>query len=247
MTATASETLEVGGPSVSAVEWAPVARVNLLPREITEGRKFRRVQQGLAGVVVVTVALSGAAFWWSQQRVTDARESLQAVQATTTQLQARERSFAEVPATTAQVDAAIDARAWVMATDVPWYRYLTDLEAAAPKGVTFESLTVKVSGPTAAGPGAAAAPATPGTEAAANPFAPTNGIGTLALNGISGSYPQVADWMEALDKVAGLDVTELSNASGRSDAPEGEQTINFASGITITDQALSHRFDRKAS
>jgi Tfp pilus assembly protein PilN len=244
MTATAPETLEVAGPSVSAVEWAPVAKVNLLPREITESRRFRRVQQGLAGVVVVTVALSGAAFWWSQQKVTDARESLQTVQATTTQLQAKERSFAEVPATTAQVDAAIDARAWVMATDVPWYRYLTDLEAAAPKGVRFESLTVKVSGPVPAG---ATAPATPGTESSANPFAPTNGIGTLSLNGISGSYPQVADWMEALDKVAGLDVTELSNAAGRSDLPKGQQKINFASGITITDQALSHRFDRKAS
>ena len=169
MTQTAPETLAVEGPSVSAVEWAPVARVNLLPREIAESRRFRRVQQGLAGVVVLTVALSGAAFYWSQQKVSDARESLETVQATTVQLQAKQRSFAEVPTTLAQVDAAIDARAWVMATDVPWYRYLTDLRAAAPEGVDFKSVTVKVSGPA---PQSATAAATPGTESSDSPFVP---------------------------------------------------------------------------
>jgi hypothetical protein len=131
-----------------------------------------------------------------------------------------------------------------MATDVPWYRYLTDLESAAPKGVTFDSVTVKVSGPSPAG---AAGPATPGTEASSSPFAPPNGIGSLVLTGVTGTYPQVSDWMDALDKVAGLDVSELSNAAGRSDAPEDAQQISFSSGITITDEALTHRFDRKAS
>jgi Tfp pilus assembly protein PilN len=244
MTAAAPEVLEVEGSAVHAVEWAPVARVNLLPREISEGRRFRRVQQGLAGVVALTLVLAGFAFWWSQQRVSEARESLAAVQVTTAQLQTKQRSFAEVPTTIAQVDAAIDARALVMATDVPWYRYLTDLVAAAPKGVAFESVTVKVGGPNPAGAGA---PATPGTEASSNPFAPTNGIGALTLTGVTGTYPLVSDWMDALDSVAGLDVSELSNASGRSDASKESMQINFSSGITITDAALSHRFDRKAS
>jgi hypothetical protein len=51
--------------------------------------------------------------------------------------------------------------------------------------------------------------------------------------------------MDALDKIAGLDVSTLENATRATD-PE-DTDVTFSSGITVTDEALSHRFDRKAS
>ena len=49
--------------------------------------------------------------------------------------------------------------------------------------------------------------------------------------------------MLGLDEVAGLDVSTLANAATKED----RSGITFSSGITVTDEALSHRYDRKAS
>jgi len=242
MTAAATEQLEAEGPVVSRVDWAPVPRVNLLPREILENRRFRNVQVLLALVVVLTLALAGAAFWWSDRAVGDAREKLEVVQAQTVALQAKQRSYAAVPATLAELEYARTARETVMTNDVAWYRYLSDLADAAPTDVAFQTLSVKVPGPAAGG----AAAATPATESAtADPFLPAGALGTVTVTGISGTYPRVAAWMDALDKVAGLDVSTLENATRATD-PE-DTHVTFSSGITVTDEALSHRFDRKAS
>ena len=239
MTATASEEVEgVEAPAVSRVEWAPVARVNLLPKEIGERRRFRRVQQGLALVVVLTVCGAGAAVWWSQREVSDAQAELDTVQARTADLQRRRNDFADVPRVTAQVRAAEDARATAMTNDVPWYRYMTDLEAAAPDDVSFTAFTFTVPG------AAAAAQATTGAQSGnANLLAPADGVGAITLDGISGEYPDVARWMLGLDEVAGLDVSTLANAQTKEDG----SAVIFSSGITVTDEALSHRYDRKAS
>jgi Tfp pilus assembly protein PilN len=236
MTATASEEVEgVEAPAVSRVEWAPVARVNLLPKEIGERRRFRRVQQGLALVVVLTVCGAGAAVWWSQRQVSNAQTELETVQARTADLQKQRDSFAEVPRVTAQVNAAEVARETAMKNDVPWYRYMTDLKAAAPADVSFTSFTFNVPG--------SAATAAAAQAAAADPLAPTNGVGAVTLDGISGEYPDIARWMLSLDEVAGLDVSTLANAQTKED----RSAVVFSSGITVTDQALSHRYDRKAS
>jgi Tfp pilus assembly protein PilN len=242
MTAAATEQLEAEGPVVSRVDWAPVPRVNLLPREILENRRFRNVQVLLALVVVLTLALAGAAFWRSDRAVGDARESLEAVQAQTVALEAKQRSYAAVPQTLAELEYARTARETVMTNDVAWYRYLSDLADAAPTDVAFQSITLKVPAPGAAG----AAPATPATQSAtADPFLPAGALGTVTVTGISGTYPKVAAWMDALDKIAGLDVSTLANATRATD-PE-DTDVTFSSGITVTDEALSHRFDRKAS
>jgi Tfp pilus assembly protein PilN len=239
MTATSSTEIEATPqvPSVTRVEWAPIARVNLLPREISERRRFRRVQQGLALVVVVTLCGAGAAVWWSEREVTDAQRELDTVQARTADLQRQKDAFADVPKTTAQVRAAEEARATAMANDIPWYRYLGDLSSAAPDDVSFTTVTMTVPGVASAAQGAA-------VQGASNdPFAPTNGLGAVTIEGISGDYPDVAQWMDNLDDVAGLDVSTLANATAKEDG----SGISFSSGITVTQDALSHRYDRKAS
>ena len=246
MTAAATEQLETEGPVVSRVDWAPVPRVNLLPREIIENRKFRNVQVGLALVVVLTLVLAGAAFWWSDGEVAEAEEARDAAEAQTVLLRARQRSYAAVPETLAALDYAQTARQTVMTNDVTWYRYLSDLADAAPADVTFQSLTLTVprasESVTAAGGGTAAGAA--GDSATADPFLPAGALGAVSVQGISGTYPKVAAWMDALDRIAGLDVSTLESAARGSGT---DTAITFSSGITVTHEALSHRYDRKAS
>jgi Tfp pilus assembly protein PilN len=240
MTAPATEQLEVAGPVATRIDWAPVARVNLLPREILENRRFRHLQVALAFLVVLTLCGAGAALWWSQRTVSDAQDGLDAAQSQTVALQAKQRSYAAVPQTLAALDYAQTARATVMTNDVAWYRYMTDLEDAVPPGVAFSSLTFKIPGPAVSG--TAVAPAA--QSATADPFAPVGSLGTVSIQGISGTYPKVAQWMDALDKVTGLDVSTLESAIRQTDP---NTDITFSGGVTVTDKALSHRYDRKAS
>ena len=247
MTAPATEELEAEGPVVSRVDWAPAPRVNLLPREILENRRFRKVKAGLALVVVLTLVLAGAAFWWSDREVAEAEEARDAAQAQTSLLQARQRSYAAVPQTLAALDYAQTVRETVMTNDVAWYRYLSDLADAAPTDVSFDSLTLSVpraSESAAAAGGAGAGAAGAAADQSADPFQPAGALGSVAVQGISGTYPKVAAWLDAIDKIAGLDVSTLDSASRGS---ETDTSVTFSSGITVTDEALSHRYDRKAS
>jgi Tfp pilus assembly protein PilN len=213
----------------SRVDWAPVPKVNLLPPEIVEKRQFARRQKALAVVVVATIAAAGAATYLVEGQVASAQDELTAEQARTSTLQAEKSKYDEVPRVLAQVDAAKAARETAMGTDVPWYRFMNDVALSTPRSVWLTNLTVTVP------PSGAAAPST------VDPLAPA-GVGTLTVTGDASDFPTVAAWLEGLDQVAGVDGTAISQAAGGKDKP----TVAFTSSGSITPDALSHRYDRKA-
>jgi len=213
----------------SRVDWAPVPKVNLLPPEILEGRQFARRQKVLAVAVVATIATAGAVTYLAQGQVDSAQEELSLEQARTGTLQAEKAKYDEVPRVLAQVDAAKVARQAAMATDVPWYRFMNDLALSTPRSVWLQNLTVTI-------------PAATGTAVASNdPLAPL-GVGNVTVMGTASDYPTVASWLDGLDHVEGVDGTAISEASGNNDKPN----IDFNSSGSITPDALSHRYDRKA-
>jgi Tfp pilus assembly protein PilN len=241
MTAMAHDVQTESGPAISRVDWAPVPRVNLLPAEILEARRFRRMQGLLGAAVTLTLALAVLAVWWSQRAVSDAEEELAAVQARTTELQKQEQEYADVPKTIAEVEAAQEARAYVMANDILWHRYLGDLMSRKPDDVTFDSVTLTVSPPAAATDTAATAQ----TEAAAaeNPLIEP-GIGTVTLEGDADSYHDVAAWLDFLSALDGFGTSTLASAdAGESTGTTEETGVTYSSGVAITAEALSHRYD----
>jgi Tfp pilus assembly protein PilN len=222
--------------AVSArVDWAPVPRVNLLPPEIVEGRQFARRQKLLGCAIVATLAAAGAGVFYAQGQVTAAQDELALEQGRTTTLQAEKGKYDEVPRVLAQVDAAKTARQVAMATDVPWYRFMNDLALSTPRNVWLENVTVAIPAGTAA-----ATPTATDALAAA-------GIGTVTVTGKANDFPTVASWLEGLDQVSGVDGTAISQAQADTDkAQANEPLVGFTSGGSITPEALSHLYDRKA-
>lgn len=208
------------------VDWAPVPKVNLLPPEILDGRRFRGVQKMLAGAVLVTVTAAGLAFAWSLHGVGVARDELDATRARTAQLHTEEAKYADVPRILAQVDAAKKARQTALGSDVLWYRFFDDLAAATPDTVSLTTVSVALS--------------TNGATASADPLTPT-GIGTVTFAGSGKRFPDVAAWLESVASVHGLDGSSLQSATRSAD----DGTVTFASKIVVDDSALSHRFDGK--
>lgn len=231
---TITDTASVAAPVVQPVEWAPVPRVNLLPPEILAARGFRTVQRGLALALAGTVLACGGLVWWAGAGIDGAQEQLDAERAVTTGLRAEQSRYAEVPQVLSAVEAAETARQTAMATDIAWHTVLYDVSVVTPPTMWLQSLTSSVP--------------MPGANASAPTAGPldTPGAGVLTVTGQAPGFQDVADWLDAVDTVEGLDASILDTAVKDVEADDGPPYVTFTTHITVTSDAFTHRFDRKA-
>jgi Tfp pilus assembly protein PilN len=229
-----SETLPVEAGPVR-IAWASVPRVNLLPIEIIDARRFRRTKIMMAATVLGAVVVASAGVLWAQAGVNAANDDLAASESRVTSLQNEQTRYAAVPQVAAQLDAANNARTQAMGTDVLWYRYLNDVRDAQPTNVKLDSLTLTLTATSAS------AVAGPSADVLSTP-----GIGTIQTAGTAAQYSQVSAWLEALNKLGGTSSSRLSTASKATDVDDPTKAVTFAVGAVITSDALSHRYDKKA-
>jgi Tfp pilus assembly protein PilN len=184
----------------------------------------------LASVVAATIVVCVLATVWAQHQVGVANRELGVVAARTTQLQAQARAYAEVPRVLARVDSAKAARERAMSTDVLWYRFLDELAVSTPTTVWLGTLNIAM---------------TDGANAVAKDPLTPSGYGEVTVTGTATRFPEVAQWLTSVVTVRGMDVSRLQTATLK----EGEKSagkIAFTSAVTVTADALSHRYDRKA-
>jgi len=232
MTETATLTKATATP-LRRSDWASVPRVNLLPPEITQARRFVRLQRQLAAVVLVAVTGCAAGAWWAQTRVGSAQAELDAARSQTAGLQADKAKYAEVPQVSAQIDAALATREQAMAGDVLWSTYLNDVALATSTNVWLTSMSIGLAGTDAT------------AASSSGPLAPA-GVGSVQISGQASSLPDVAAWLESLDGIAGIKGSALASATRDGTAGSGG-LVTFSSTSVLTPDALSHRYDRKAS
>jgi Tfp pilus assembly protein PilN len=212
-------------------------RVNLLPPEVHQARKLRKLQLGLgAGVAVVAVILGGLYVMQSRDAST-AADQLATVQAQTTTLNTQKAQYADVPRTLGQIEAAEDARQAAMGNDVSWYRYLNDLTYITPKNVWLDGVTVTFSGSSSGSTSTASTASTTGSTT-------TPGIATITFAGHGYAHNDVAAWLDAVAKEKGW--TDAYFTNSKINAINNHKTVDFTSSVTVTAKALSHRYDRKA-
>lgn len=214
-----------------------VPRVNLLPPEIIESRRFRRTQRILGGCVLGVLAAVGGVYVLAHERASSAAEELAVAQAETTRLKAEEAKYAEVPRIIAQVDAAKEARGQALATNVAWYRYLNDLALTYPQEVWLENMTATV-----AAPGGTTGTA-PVPVAGSNPIA-TPGIGTVTFTGTATDHDHVAEWLDVLAGTKGFADAYFTNSSRTQ--IDGQDVVNFTSQVVVTGDALWNRYENGA-
>jgi Tfp pilus assembly protein PilN len=204
-------------------------RVNLLPPEIAENRRFRRLQ-GLMGLALVgALVLVGAGYEWAHHGVTAARAQLAVAQQQTSALDAKLARFAYVKQTQAQVAADHILLTQAMGQQVLWSHYLTDLSLLIPDTVWLTQ--VQASETSAGG-------STTSTAPQSSVFAP--GIGTLTFTGVAFSHDDVANWLVALAKQRGFANVYFSNST---ETKAGSKTlVDFTSSVSLTSDALSNRY-----
>ena len=219
-----------GVPMLTRASAAALPRVNLLPPEIAERRRFRRVQAGMAGAVLAAAGVVGALTVLASGQVTDAQAELDSATAQQAVLQGKVNKLNGVRDVYVRVGAAEGLLTQAMGREVLWSHYLNDLSLTIPGNVWVTDLAFV---------------ANPGTSApATGPMAVPNAIGTVTVSGVAFEYDDVATWLETLGKQKGYVNPYFSTAT---EAKIGDRrVINFASSATITDAAMSKRYTTPA-
>ncbi len=220
--------------TLTATRVATMPRVNLLPPEIEEQRRFRRVQAGLgAGLAAAAVAVLALTVL-ANGAVSDAEDDLAVAQARGTQLEAQQAEFAEVPLVYAQVEAAQAQLSQAMGKEVRWSYFLNDLSLTAPAKMWLTSMTVTQN--VDASP--AVTTTVPGNEAYLS-----TGLGTVTFEGMGYKHNDVAAWLDALARQSGLTDPYFTNSEKK--LIGDEVSVSFSSQATVTDEALSGRFTQQ--
>lgn len=202
-------------------------RVNLLPPEIAEHVLLRRVQWVLATGLVACVGLVGLLHDAAATSVEDARLQHEEAGDRTRVLQAEKSSFAEVEDVYGRAAAAQERLTAAMGEEVRFSRFLDGLSTSVPEDVWLTNITFTQDAAVAA----SRAPSSVGAPA----------IGTVTFTGVGFHHDDTAAWLEALDEQEGFADAHVSESTAglRGD----RRTVSFTSSVTLTADALSHRYD----
>ena len=119
-------------------------RVDLLPPEIGEERKFRSVRAILGAVVLLSVFVVGALYYLAHSQVGDAQANLTSAQYKSSVLRTQIAKYAYVPQVYAEVASAQAELNQATATEIHYSFLLNDLsvQASANKNVTLTALQI---------------------------------------------------------------------------------------------------------
>jgi Tfp pilus assembly protein PilN len=207
-------------------------RVNLLPPEIAETARLRKVQLGLGGAVLGAVGLVALLYVGASSSVSKAQDSLDTATAQRSAVQAETAKYRGVTDVYNQAAAAEAMLTQAMGEEVKYSQLLRDLSLTIPESVWLTNVTFQQG----AGAGAAA------TSAA--PVAATPGIGTVSFTGVGFKHDDVAVWLESLARQKAYANPYFSNST---EALLGtRKTVNFTSTATLTDAAYSGQYTKPA-
>jgi Tfp pilus assembly protein PilN len=202
-----------------------VARVNLLPPEIAEGRKARRAYVAMGGAVVLAVAGVGMLYMNEASKVGGAKAKLQAAQAEQTRLQSQVRSFDSVHQVYEDVSLRQGQLAAAMAPEIRWSQYLNDLSLSMPANVWL--VNAKFDNP---------------AELADN-----GSRGTVTFTGKAFDHNDVAAWLESIARQKGYTNAYFSRSEKEvTPLATDRDLIEYDSTVQLTEKALSRRFEKKA-
>ncbi|MEU8657321.1 hypothetical protein [Actinoplanes philippinensis] len=210
-------------PSVSPQQAARVLsiRADLLPQEIRDGRRSRRVRTLIVILVLLVVAALGAWYWQAGQDKVAADEEYEQMFQTLTTTKAAQRTD-ELKALVEYQDggeALTKELSALQAKDLSWTNLVNLIRDEA---VDEKVILTEISG----GLATEDATATDTSEA-----------GTLAVSGWAENKKVVADYVNALGTLQHVTNPFVTNVT--KDDPDG---YTFSLTLTITDKALCGRF-----
>jgi Tfp pilus assembly protein PilN len=217
---------------------ATLPRVNLMPPEIAEALRFRRLQLAMGGAVLVAAVAVAGLYMHAKSGISGAQSQLTTAQGQQTALQTKLNGLASVKSTFADVQSKQQLLQQAMGQEIRWSYMLNDLSFRIPSDVWLTSVqasedTVGVGDPTQA-----AATTTP------VPGAVTTSLGSVVFSGIAFKHDDVATWLDALAKEKGFIQPTFTSSTEEAIGTRG--VVGFNTSVQLTSHALSNRYTTKA-
>ncbi len=217
-------------------ELVTLPRVNLLPPEIEQRRRFRKVRTGLGAGVLTALGVVAVGVLAANGQVADAQEQLDTQQARGTSLQGEVAKYDEVPQVYAEVDAGEAELTQAMGREIRWSYFLNDLSLNTPGKVWLTQVAVTQQVDPGATTGAPVAGAPSGWG--------TTGIGTVTFQGKGYTHNDVAAWLKSLNGRPGLADPYFTKSA--QEQIGSEDAVTFDSQVVVTEDLLSGRYTDKA-
>lgn len=246
-TDTETEVAEAVDAQVQAAPPVPTSaaaypRVNLMPEAVAAEARVHRAKMVLVGATVASFAVVGGLFLMAHQSVNAAQDELDAASAQSAALNAEVTKYADVPKVQSQLTSTRTQVAEALGADVRWSVLLNNLSLTMPAGASMVTFQGQIKNTVSTG-------ATTGNAASAAQFTSVlghPGIGTIQYTGEALGYPQVAAFLDSQAKQNSLMDSYVNSVEAKTDADSGGKGFTFKSVATVTDKALSHRYDLKA-
>jgi Tfp pilus assembly protein PilN len=213
--------------TLSTTQLAGLPRVNLLPPEIAEKRRARKMQVGMGAAVAVAVVGVAAGYVMAHSSVSSAKSDLADAQAETSRLQTQVAQYAGDQTLRAQLSAEQGMLSTAMANEVQWSHYLNDLTLRIPDNVWVSNVTI-----------------TTGSSGTTGATAGAGGIGQISVAGTAFTHDDVAAWLDSLAKEKGYANPYFQNSAETFIGTR--RFVNFTSTAVVTSDALSGRYTRPA-
>jgi len=202
---------------------------NLLPVEIADGRRTKRVRRVVLVALCLVVILVGAWYGTATLLTSAAADDLVSVQADVQRIRGQQGEFGELVNVRKDAKAVTTQLTVLLANDLSWARLNTSVRDAAPDGVRITSLTAQLNTDKDA---PIAAPAAGGAGTAGS-----TAIGQISIAGSAPDKHAVAVYLDALARSWGVGNPMLVNAS-----LEANDRYQFSLNVDITGKALGGRY-----
>jgi type IV pilus assembly protein PilN len=220
--------------TLSTSQLAALPRVNLLPPEIAEKRRERKLQAGMGAAVAVAVVAVGAGYVMAHSSASSAKSHLADAKQQNTSLQAKVTQYAGDETLRTQLAGEQTMLSTAMANEIQWSHYLNDLTLRIPDNVWVTQMTMQEGSGTS---GTSSSPSS--TTSALN-----QGIGSVTVTGVAFTHDDVATWLDSLAKEKGYANAFFSNSTESFIGPR--RVVDFSSSTSVTTDALSGRYTRPA-
>jgi len=219
--------------TLTASRVAELPRINLLPPEIAQASKLRRLQILLGVLLLGVLGLVVLLFLWASAQVSAANTQLADAQATGASLQVQVDSYAEVPQTAEEVQAAQAALVTAMQPEIRWSFFMNDLSLTIPKSSRLVSMTAT---------NAAAALQLDGTTLPAPTQLGQSTMGTVTFDSKTTSYNGAASWLQSLAHTNGYIEPTLTSVAKDTGEDTAGTVYSASSSASLSLEAASNRY-----
>jgi Tfp pilus assembly protein PilN len=212
-----------------------MTQVNLLPSDVRERQRSRRLVAAVIAAVGAVVALLFFVFVLQSARLSNTEQRLNAQQAVNADLQGKIGQLQRFQELKQIVAARQGVAAGALNGQVAWSGVLRDISTVIPNKMWLTGMTASLADASALPVPAAGSPS---AGSSSGSIAPSM-AGSIQFQGMASDFPTVAKWLTRLEQVKGWVNSWSSSAVKSTSEDANANKVQFTASVDLTTEATA--------